>query len=136
MPNVIWVWQISSLSLHTVIIQIKPIKQFEWSPTDHILIISTENSKLYSFTLTNVYVVELVTDTTSNLAINKIIWNCDGKSFTVSDKNFMVIGHPEINEENAEEDQNEYKEDNIGNSRSNVMTEQDNDNENESYSDQ
>lgn len=99
MPNVLWVWQVSSLSLHTLIIQIKPIKHFSWSPTEHILLISTENSKLYSFTLTNVYVVELVTDTNYVLNIGKIDWNVDGKCFVVSDKNNMIIGHPEINED-------------------------------------
>lgn len=100
-PNVLWVWHISTLSLHTVIVQIKPIKHFQWSPTQHILLICTENSRLYSFTLTNVYVIELVTDTT-NIAINKINWNVDGKSFIVSEKTYMIIGYPEIND--AEED--------------------------------
>jgi hypothetical protein len=102
MPNVLWIWQISSLSLHTVIIQQKPIKNFQWSPTEHILLIVTENSKLYSFTLTNVYVVELVTDVNYNLNVSKITWNTDGKSFVVSDKNYMIIGYPEINDQNEE----------------------------------
>lgn len=86
MPNVVWIWQVSSLNLHTVIIQLKPVKHFSWSPTDHMLIICTENSKLYTFTLTNVYVVDLVTDVNFNLTINKIQWNVDGRSFIASDK--------------------------------------------------
>ena len=102
MPNVLWIWQISSLSLHTVIIQQKPIKNFVWSPSEHILLIVTENSKLYTFTLTNVYVVELVTDVNFNLNVNKITWNTDGKSFVVSDRNYMIIGYPEITDNNDE----------------------------------
>jgi hypothetical protein len=106
-PNVLFVWQISSLSLHTIIFQIRPIKHFSWSPTEHILLIATENNKLYSFTLNNVYVIELVTDLNLNLMINKISWNSDGKSFTVGDGKSLVIGHPEINEdENKEEAEN------------------------------
>ena len=110
MPNALWIWQISNLSLHTVIIQQKSIKNFQWSPTEHILLIVTENSKLYSFTLTNVYVVELVTDINYNLSVAKITWNSDGKSFIVSDKNYMIIGYPEISdqiEEGNQEDLNE-----------------------------
>ena len=95
MPNTLWVWQVSSLSLHTVIIQLKNIKSFAWSPTDHILLICTENARVYSFTLTNVYVIELISDVNFNLAINKVNWNIDGRSFTLSDKvskkNMIII---------------------------------------------
>ena len=92
MPNTLWIWQINSLSLHSVIIQLKPIKSFSWSPTDHMLLICTENAKLYTFTLSNVYIVDLITDTNFNLGINKIQWNVDGKSFVASDKvNFYKI---------------------------------------------
>jgi len=113
-PNVLFVWQISSLSLHTIIIQMKPIKNFSWSPTEHILLIATENNKLYSFTLNNIYVIELVTDLNMNLTINKINWNSNGKSFTVGDGKSLVIGHPEISEEeeNYAEEVNEIENDN------------------------
>ena len=56
-----------------------------------MLLICTENSKIYTFTLTSVYVVDLVTDVNCNLAINKISWNPDGKSFVVSDKVIFII---------------------------------------------
>jgi hypothetical protein len=86
MPTVIWIWQINTLSLHTVIIHLKPIKSFTWSPCEHMLLMCTENSKLYTFTLTNVYIVDLVTDINFNLVISKIQWNIDGRSFVASDK--------------------------------------------------
>jgi hypothetical protein len=116
MPHTLFVWQVSTLSLHTVILQNRPIKSFSWSPTDHILLICTENSKLYSFTLTNVYVVELVTDINLNLNINRISWNPDGRVFTVSDNKNLIIGQPEINDDNQhlieeqpEETENNYQ---------------------------
>ncbi len=130
MPNVLWIWQISSLSLHTVIIQQKPIKNFQWSPTEHILLIVTENSKLYSFTLTNVYVVELVTDINYNICVSKITWNSDGKSFVVSDKNYMIIGYPEINEHN--EEVNNEEENNEGEEEGQELAEQEEE-DNEEY---
>lgn len=33
MPNVLWVWDISTLSLKYVIIHKNPVKHFAWSPT-------------------------------------------------------------------------------------------------------
>jgi hypothetical protein len=113
MPNTLFIWQINSLSLHTVIIQTKPIKHFVWSPTEHILLIATENSKLYSFTLTNIYVVELVTDHNMNININKINWNQNGKVFTVNDMKNLIIGQPELAEE-----KNDFCEDNLNNQNS------------------
>jgi hypothetical protein len=86
MPNVVWVWQISTLSLHTVIIQLKTVKHFSWSPSEHMLLICTENPKLYTFTLTNIYIVDLVTDVNSSVGINKILWNVDGRSFVACDR--------------------------------------------------
>jgi WD40 repeat protein len=134
MPNVLWIWQISSLSLHTVIIQQKPIKNFQWSPTEHILLIVTENSKLYTFTLTNVYVVELVTDVNYNLGVGKITWNSDGKSFVVSDKNYMVIGYPELNEQPEEGIQEEENQDVINeNDEDRYESERHDDPENANY---
>ena len=126
MPNTLFIWQINSLSLHTVIIQTKPIKHFVWSPTEHILLIATENSKLYSFTLTNIYVVELVTDHNMNININKINWNQNGKVFTVNDMKSLIIGQPELAEE-----KNEICEDNLNNHNSNLREEEFNDMENE-----
>jgi len=103
-PNVIWIWQVSSLSLHTVIIQISPIKSFTWSPTDHMLLICTENSNLYCFTLSQVYIFEINIDSKKNLAFNKIAWSEDGKFFILHDKNHFTIGNPLINNENKIEE--------------------------------
>lgn len=97
-PNVLWIWQLSTLALHTVIVQLKPIKDFQWSPKEHILLFGTDTSKLYSFTLNNVYIVDLVSDANSPFALLKINWNYDGRSFILSDKKQLIIGHPEINE--------------------------------------
>jgi hypothetical protein len=86
MPTVVWIWQINTLTLNTILIHQKPVRSFAWSPCDNMLLICTENSKLYTFTLSNVYIVDLVTDINFNLAINKVQWNKDGKSFVATDK--------------------------------------------------
>ncbi|MCQ2821572.1 MAG: WD40 repeat domain-containing protein [archaeon] len=102
MPNVLYIWQVNGLKLFTIIIQLKPIKDFQWSPKENMLLIVTENAKMYTFTLSNVYIVELVSDNNNTFGAGKIIWNSDGKSFIVSDKKQMIIGHPEVAESGEE----------------------------------
>ena len=74
------------------------IKEYKWSPKEDMLLIVTENAKLYTFTLSNVYIVELVSDLNNNFGASFVMWNTDGRSFVVSDKKQMIIGHPEIGE--------------------------------------
>ena len=94
LPNIVFIWEANALMLHTVIIQIKPVKEFKWNPSQNILLIVTENSKLYTYTMENIYIVELVSDTASPFSANKIQWATDGRSFIISDKKQMIIGHP------------------------------------------
>ncbi len=93
-----------------MIIQINPIKSFSWSPTDHMLLICTENSKVYSFTLSKIYVFEIEIDMKKNLEFNKVTWSEDGKFFTLQDKNNFIIGHPIIAMENKVEENEEEQE--------------------------
>ncbi len=51
--------------------------------------------------------MELLSDSSLNLAVNKIQWNPNGKFFTVSDGKNLIIGSPDISE-----DQNEFQEEN------------------------
>ena len=97
--NAVFIWEINGLHLYTVVQQIKNVKCFDWSPIENMLLIVTENAKLYTFTLSNVYIVELVSDLNNNFGAIKVVWNRDGKSFIVSDKKQMIIGHPDIGEE-------------------------------------
>ena len=97
--NVVFIWEINGLHLYTVVQQIKNVKCFDWSPVENMLLIVTENAKLYTFTLNNVYIVELVSDLNNNFGAIKVMWNKDGKSFIVSDKKQMIIGHPDIGED-------------------------------------
>ena len=94
-PNIVWIWQLSSLSLTTVIIFQKNINVLKWSPSEHKLIIGTDNSRCYFFSLDNIYVIELPTP---NMKIIQIKWNYDGKSFLLCDKCKLLIGFSDIEE--------------------------------------
>ena len=94
-PNIVWIWQLSSLSLTTMIIFQKNINVLKWSPSEHKLIIGTDNSRCYFFSLDNIYVIELPTP---NMKIIQIKWNYDGKSFLLCDKCKLLIGFSDIEE--------------------------------------
>ncbi len=102
LPNVVFVWEMNTLKLHTVIVQLNGIKNLKWSPKENILLIVTDNSKLYTFTLDNVYIIELVSDMNNPFNASNLQWASDGKSFIVSDKKQMLIGHPTLLNDNQQ----------------------------------
>jgi hypothetical protein len=128
MPNIIFIWETSTLKLHTVIVQLHNVKNMKWSPKENILLIVTDNSKLYTFTLDNVYIIELVSDMNNPFCASNLQWASDGKSFIVSDKKQMLIGHPNILEQNVNQEENEQD---ILNNEENNEQYYNNENENE-----
>ena len=45
-PNIIWIWDIHTLRLTTLLIQLAPVKSMAWSPRSEFLFFSTGNSRL------------------------------------------------------------------------------------------
>jgi hypothetical protein len=103
-PNVVWIWQISNLSLYSIAVQIKPVKHFSWSPKDHILVVLTENNKVYVLTLNDASVCPIIVENGINLSLSKVSWADDGKTLLVGDRNNMFMACPSLSEDNQEED--------------------------------
>jgi len=93
MPNTVWIWEVTSLSLFSVAVQLKPVKHFVWSPSSHILAIATENSKIYILTLDDASVCDIPIDSKLNIQMSKCQWNVDGKSFIISEKVITFFLH-------------------------------------------
>ena len=109
-PNVIWIWQVSNLSLYSIGIHLKPVKSFAWSPIENLLLIVTENNRVYSMTLTEASIIPILSEKiNSNLYLSNIEWSSDGNSFIVSDKSNVFYGTPNYdnNNNNTENDLNE-----------------------------
>ena len=130
MPNIAFIWETSTLKLHTVIVQLNNIKNMKWSPKENILLIVTDNSKLYTFTLDNVYIIELVSDINNPFNASNLQWASDGKSFIVSDKKQMLIGHPNIIENNLYKDEINNIQDSNNNNNYQENEQYDNNNDN------
>lgn len=97
-PNVLWIWQISCLSLYMVTIQSRPIRTFSWSPKHHLLTLVTENSKVYVISLTEASIVPVLSDGgTTNFGLTKIQWSNDGKSLIIGERSNIFIATPSLN---------------------------------------
>ncbi len=50
MPRLAWIWDVESLSLASVMLQISPIRHMQWSPEGHTLAIATGTRRIYLWT--------------------------------------------------------------------------------------
>lgn len=88
-PNVIFIWELMGMNLHTVIIQLKNITDFKWCPNVHVLFILTGTSKLFYFTLDSIFVIELPV----HFSANTIHLNTNGRRFILNDPDYMIVGN-------------------------------------------
>lgn len=96
-PNIIYIWDLTKLKLHSVLIQINEVNCFQWVQNQFILFISTGNNKLYYYTLGSCEIVELEKDFSSN----SFIISNDGKKMIIRGNNNFIIA--DIKENNLEE---------------------------------
>jgi hypothetical protein len=99
MPNVLFIWNLNTMSLQTVLIHLNEIQCFKWHKNKDILFICTNNNKLYYYTLDSCKILQLVDD----FYCKSLIFSEDGKSMIVKDTNNFIlvnIGSETVNEMN------------------------------------
>ena len=95
MPNILFIWDLNQMILQFVLIQLNEVIYFEWSKNKNILFISTNNNKLYYFTLDSCNILQLQKD-----FYNKsLIFSSDGKKMMIKDTNNFIM----VNLDNEEE---------------------------------
>ena len=101
MPNILFIWDLNLMNLQFVLIQQNEVVFFEWAKNENILFISTNNNKLYYFTLDSCKILQLFKDFNNN----SLIFSPDGKKMMVKDiNNFIMVN---INNNNNEEENEE-----------------------------
>ena len=86
MPNVLFIWDLNIMSLQTVLIHLNEISCFEWMKTKNILFISTNNNKLYYFTLDSCKILQLPKDFQNK----SFIISNDGQKMMLKDNNYFI----------------------------------------------
>ena len=87
MPNVLFIWELNLMNLYTVLIHLNEVIYFNWSKNQNYLFISTNNNKLYYFTLDSCKILELSKDFHNQ----SLILSDDGRKMMVKDTNNFIM---------------------------------------------
>ena len=99
MPNILFIWDLNQMNLQFVLIQLNEVIYFEWAKNKNILFISTNNNKLYYFTLDSCKILQLSKDFNNK----SLLFSSDGKTMVIKDTNNFIMVNME-NEEEIEDD--------------------------------
>jgi hypothetical protein len=95
-PTVVWIWEVNTLELHTVLIHMNQVKSIKFAPNAHQLIIGTGQPRVFAWTPAGSCVIPLphYMDVASGLHVQKIKWNPRSSNLVFSDKQFAILGFP------------------------------------------
>lgn len=99
MPNAVWIWDMTTLELASVLIHQNPVKTFQFSPNSNDLYILTGNSRVFTWAPLGASVIELPQsgfgkDLVNSTQLNKIKWNPNSRNMLLFDKAELLIGIP------------------------------------------
>ena len=99
MPTAVWIWDMTTLELASVLIHLNPVKSFKFSPNTNDLYIVTGSGRVYTWSPQGASVIELPQGGFGNDAINKsclnnIKWNPNSSNLLLMDKSELLIGIP------------------------------------------
>lgn len=89
MPNVVWIWDVTKLSLAVLLLQSNPIREFLWDPLQSRLAICTANSKLYLWSPAGC--VSVLVPTESTVTVQKMIWHPSGTALALIGGTYFCI---------------------------------------------
>ena len=127
-PNILFIWDINQMNLQFVLIQLNEVIHFEWAKNKNILFISTNNNKLYYFTLDSCKILKLAKDFNNK----SLLFSSDGKKMMIKDTNnfIMVNLENEETERNKSEMREEYSNENMKVEENYIINSKDENNEN------
>ena len=84
-PNAVWIWDMHTMQLSAVLLQLAPVKSMAWSPSSSHLFFSTGSARLLIWSPEGASVCDFPLDS-AHFEVNRVKWNCDGRSLVVQDK--------------------------------------------------
>ena len=100
MPHAVWIWDMTTLELSTVLIHQNQVKSFKFSPNSQTLIIGTGQSRVFVWTPKGACVVDLPRNEMSmqapvDLHVQRILWNPRGANLVFTDKQVAILAFPQ-----------------------------------------
>lgn len=81
MLNTVWVWDVANLRLSVVLLQVGPVREMRWDPTQPRLAVCTSNNKLYLWSPAGC--VSVTVPVEANFTVQRLVWNPSGKSLAL-----------------------------------------------------
>ncbi len=97
MPNAVWIWDVAKLHLAVLLLQLGPVKEFQWDPLQTRLAICTGNSRLYLWSPAGC--VSVCVPGESSFTIQKLVWHPDGTALALLGGNQFCMCY--LNEEES-----------------------------------
>ena len=100
MPTTVWVWDMTTLELATVLIHLNPVKNFKFSPNANELYIVAGSARVYTWTPVGASVIELPAtgfgseSSVVTTSLSTLKWNPNASNLLLMDKNELLIGIP------------------------------------------
>lgn len=76
MPNVVWIWDVTTLKLSVLLVHMSTVKCIQWDPTKPRLAICTNNHHVYLWSIAGCVSVSVPCD--PPLYIQKLMWDLSG----------------------------------------------------------
>ncbi|KAL6045657.1 WD repeat-containing protein WRAP73 [Balamuthia mandrillaris] len=91
MPNCLWIWDASSISLTAILVHVNPVRKATWHPTSPQLVVCTASSSLYIWTPGGAASCEVPL---KGFLIRNVEWNANGDALLLLDKNRTCCCYP------------------------------------------
>lgn len=115
MPSTVWIWDMTTLELASVLIHTNVVKSFKFSPSSNDLYIVTGLGRVYTWAPLGASVIELPQsgfgkEQISSTCLSKLKWNPNSHNLLLMDKNELLIGIPpqQAADNDREEDGDRY----------------------------
>jgi len=92
-PNVVWIWDLSTISLSVVLIHFDPVKTIDWSGKSNHLVIATNSPRIFIWSVNGASVCDIPLEG-QEFKVSKVRWNPDGKSILIQDRSNLLIAYP------------------------------------------
>ena len=84
-PNVLWVWDMTSMELAVVLVQFEPITSAAWSPKTTHIAFSTGTERIYLWSNEGASICDVPVEARKGFGVQKVRWNEQGECLLLMD---------------------------------------------------